>query len=38
MTAAQNPTPVLSQRLAGMLAHDHEHRVDMAALWPPGDA
>lgn len=23
--------------LAAMLAHDHEHRTEMAALWPPAD-
>ena len=23
---------------AAMLAHDHEHRVEMAALWPPANA
>ena len=26
-----------SDVLAAMLAHDHEHRTEMAALWPPAD-
>ena len=27
-----------AEMLAAMLAHDHEHRVEMAALWPPANA
>jgi hypothetical protein len=26
-----------AEMLAALLAHDHEHRVEMAALWPPHD-
>lgn len=27
-----------AEMLAALLAHDHEHRVEMAALWPPPNA
>lgn len=27
-----------AEMLAALLSHDHEHRVEMAALWPPQDA
>jgi hypothetical protein len=28
----------VGEMIAAMVAHDHEHRIEMAALWPPADA